>query len=192
MKNQRIIHWWMGTDALKLVKVPPGKFTWRFRIYAERLLWKALEPFFSEHWVVSEHLRSYLTMFGIKYDKIKVVPDPPLNLKRYKRKKHVGFNVLYYCRKDSTNQKFKDWCYGWDIYLELKRRLNYDVHWIVIDGSQNMDDVYPYIDAYIRPNRADGWSRTVEECRFNGIPVMATRESPDVDEFERWIRCIKS
>lgn len=194
MKNQRIIHWWMGTDALKLVKVPPGKFTWRFRIYSERLLWKIVEPLITEHWATMPHIKEHLKQFGIKESKIKIVSRLDTkhevvskNYKKYPKKKHSAFNVLYYYRTDPTNQKFKDWCYGRDIFQVLKNKMP-EINWIELDGKQDMSKIFPITDAYIRPNRSDGKSRLVMECELNNIPVLATYENPTVEMFEKFIR----
>jgi hypothetical protein len=194
MKNQRIIHWWFGTDALKLAMVPPGKKTWRYRIYAERLLWKTIEPLISEHWVVAEHLKKHLIKFGIKENKIKVVSRSDLkgdsfsiNYKKYKKKKHNGFNVLYYCPNVQTNQKFKDWVYGKDIFFKLMNCFP-NINWIHIDGKQDMSKIFPVVDLYIRPNRSDGVSRLVKECKLNNIPVIATTEEPNFGVFYKTLK----
>jgi hypothetical protein len=45
-----------------------------------------------------------------------------------------------------------------------------------------MDDIYPLIDFYLRPNRHDGDPRMVRECIENGIPYYHSKSDPSVND----------
>ena len=161
---------WKGTDALTLCCFPPGKLIWYIRILGRRLKWRLIHRFY-KHIVVSESLGYYLELFGIKqYD---VVADPPISVNEIKRKSHKGVNILYYYPGDRGNRYFKRWVYGFDLYQKLLWSFR-DVKFKVVNGSQDMTEVYPIIDGYIRPNRHDGEPRMVMECEMLGIPCCVT------------------
>jgi hypothetical protein len=189
-RNQRIIHWWLGTDSLKLVLYPPGKSLWYIRIFLERLFWKMTESLYYEHWAVNQRVSDNLIRFGINPKKIKIVPDKPAYVNVYKKSEHGGINILYYIENDRTNQKYKDWVYGKDIIDRLINRFP-DYNFIKVDGSADMEKIYPIIDAYIRPNRHDGSSRMIAECKANDIPCLWTVVNPDYKIFESWLECLK-
>lgn len=193
-----IIKWWTGTDALKLHMYPPGKFIWRFRIFGERLFWRTFHSWFDQHWVNTPKLIPYLTGIGIPEEKIKHV-EVPWEKKRYlKREQHEGFelfNVLFYVAKSHDgNQKYKDWIYGRKIYNGLlARQYASPFRLIFADGSANMDEVFPFTDAYIKVMRHPGSdkNRIAKQCEYNKIPVFYTdyqlSDSENVERSIQWI-----
>ncbi len=108
--------------------------------------------------------------------------------KRYKKKDHAGFNVLFYHPKNKP-QRFTDWLYGYDIIWKLiiqpplKNLSVYEV-----DGSEDMSEIFPVIDFCVRPNRHDGNPRMIRECEIQGIPYYWTTSNPS---FEDLIELIK-
>ena len=179
-----IIKHWLGTDALKLIKYPPGKFTWKFRIFAERILWRLFEPLIDKHFVVHPRLSKYLIEFGIPSKKISVKIDwsDCNHCEGCAKKKHEGINIAYYYPGDRGNREFKRWIYGMDI-IEQVIFLFPGVNWIHLDGSQDMCKIYPTLDAYIRPNRHDGFPKMIIECMALGIPYYWDEEfKPSVEE----------
>jgi len=97
------ICWWMGTDALTLIKNPPGNKIWHCKLFFYRIKWRILIRFFDEHWVVEKHLGKYLKKYGVK--NIKVKYDDPLYGK-VEKKKHDGFNIcLLYTSPSPRDQR---------------------------------------------------------------------------------------
>ena len=169
---------WTGSDVLFLIKYPPSKKRKYIYMFCYRIFAIFLDFFAESHYVVSEHLIPELRKFGIKKD-IKVLIDPPLYGK-VEKKKHHTFNILYY-RPIKSNQKYTDWVYGYDI-IETVKTLFPDIHFIGVDGTQDMSLYYPYIDFYLRPNRHDGHPRMVMECEANNIPYYWSKEEPNITE----------
>lgn len=172
-ESHRIIHWWTGTDALKLVMYPPGPWWWHVKIFLERALWYLVEPMIWEHWVVDENLVSHLCEFGIEKHKIKVRHDPVKYPRPVKKEPHDKFTVMYYYPGDRGNAKFKRWVYGMDIIEYLKSLFDPNkIIWIEADGSLDMYKIYAVTDLYIRPTRHDGRPRMIDECKINGIEYI--------------------
>jgi len=185
------ICWWWGTDALTLVKNPPGNKIWHLKLILYRLKWKLYQRLFDEHWVVHKRLEKYLREFGVK-TKIIIKPMPAVYGK-FDKKKHQGFNVLYYCPAKPVNlggMKYIHWVYGYDIFLELQKRFK-EVNYVHVSGGRDMSKIYPIIDFYIRPNRHDGMPRIVLECRRNKIPYYWSAKNPNVDKIINQIKCLK-
>lgn len=191
--------YWIGTDALTLVKLPPGKFIWRFRIWGRRIFWRMFWRKF-EHFAYSESVECpvvrNLVEFGIPLERIRLCPGA-VGYGKIEKKFHDGFNVLFYANMgDGSNNKFKRWKYGVDIFEAVQEyfgRKNpgwrgHGVEFWEVDGSQDLKAVLPYIDAYIRPSRHDGAARLVRECRANGIPVFwSNRENVTAKEVIEFI-----
>ena len=188
--SHRIIHFWGGTDALKLVCFPPTKqYSWYLKIIVERILWKILEPLTREHWIDHEDLAADLISFGIKKEKISIHSDPiwPDKLE-HGRDCHLFFSVAYY-RVIDKNQVFKDWLYGYDIIEHLKK-LHPAWNWMEIRPTHSKRIILWTLrcsDVYIRPNRHDGNSRLAEFCRANNIPVWHSRKLPNMPLLNRWL-----
>ena len=171
---------WQGTDALKLKTFPPGKFIWKFRILFERLMWKIFEPLIDQHFVVHPNLSKYLTDFGIPAEKISVKADLPdcfYCVTPCEKKPHEGLNIAYYWPGGRGNGKFRRWVYGKDIIDQVKTYFpirsimgEIKINWIELNGCQDVCEIYPTLDAYIRPNRHDGMPRMILECEALKIP----------------------
>ena len=109
-----------GTDALILVKNPPGNKIWHIKLIFYRLKWKLLHHWFHEKWVNNTHLIKYLHLFGIKVSKI--YETDLLYPTNYGKQKHDIFTILYYCPKAPANlggMKFIHWIYGYDINQKI-------------------------------------------------------------------------
>lgn len=178
---------WKGTDALTLCCFPPGKRIWYVRIVLRRLKWKVIHRFY-KHIVVSESLGYYLELFGIH--NYNVVADPPISVDGIKKKSHKGVNILYYYPGDRGNRYFKRWVYGFDLYQKLLWSFR-DVKFKVVNGSQDMTEVYPIIDGYIRPNRHDGEPRMILECEKLEIPYCDSANYRLLCQFVRKIEQAK-
>ena len=176
-----VIKWWIGTDALTLIKYPPGSLTWYIRIFFRRI-WYRFAHRYVEHWAVSKRVGYELERFGIEsYD---IVQDEPLHTEKSDKP-----NVLYYYPNKRKNRRFIDWVYGRDIFDEVKKRV--DVNWMVVDGSQDMNFIYKAIDGYIRPNRHDGMPRIILECKAMKIPYYwSSNFEPQVDEVIEFIEAL--
>lgn len=169
-----IIRIWTGTDALTMVKYPPGEKRWYVRIFFRRLMHKYFDFFFKQHWVCAFNLAQELIDFGIDPKKITTVEDEPLNLPGIQRAKPTkSILIAYYKYPKQKNKKFKDWVYGLDIIEEaMKHEYSKKVIFYPLNGKQNMRYIYPVIDLFLRPNRHDAIPpRTVRECRQVGIPI---------------------
>lgn len=132
-----------------------------------------------EYWVVHEHLIKELK--GIKREKIKVVQHP-YNETKFPKVEHKGFTVLYYIPKDSD--KWNEWIYGYDIFQQVRSyywRYN-EVKFMIINGTQDMSQVWPVTDFYLRCNRHDGGARLVDEAKVNEVPYYWSYENPSVEE----------
>lgn len=175
---------WTGSDVLFATKFlkHSRKIKW-FYMLAMRIYAKVSDFMVQEHYVVSEHLIEELKPLKLK-KRISVLIDPPENLKLYKKKKHKGFNILYY-RTKGNNQIFNDWVYGYDIINEIKKIEG--VHVIEINGDADMSEIYPIIDFYARPNRHDGMPRMVIECKYNDIPYYWSKSDPSIYDLKEAI-----
>jgi len=136
---------WMGTDALTLVRNPPANKIWYLKLFFYRLKWRILHKIFDEHYIVHERLREHLIEFGINPSKISVKIDPPLYDQKFKKKKHKGFNVLYFhpLPNNLGGEKYIRWKYGIDFIEKIK-----DYNLVKIDGNQDLSKIYPVIDFY--------------------------------------------
>ena len=184
---------WLGSDALKLVKYPPGKWTWKIRIFAERILWRIFEPLIDHHFVVHPRLSKYLISFGIPEKKISV--KAYLGLCYYcvypcSKIDHEGIYIAYYYPGGRGNRKFKRWVYGKDIIDQIVLMFP-NVNWVHLDGKKNICVVYPILDAYIRPNRHDGLPRIILECLALDIPYYWEEEfKPTVERVRDYVEKI--
>lgn len=186
---------WTGSDSLYQICYPPGiRFRFKVRIFFERIFWRLAEYLIEEHYADHELVKQNLKRAGFK-KKISVVPDRPpyMKARKFKKKKHKGFNVLYYCPNPNkrNNPKFIRWLYGWDIYKQLRDELD-GINWIVVDGSEDMSEIFPVVDFYLRPNRHDGASVLRQECEINNIPYYWSQQNPDINKAKEEIeKCRK-
>jgi len=185
---------WVGTDALKLVKYPPGKLTWKFRIFIERMMLRIFGGIIDQHFVVHPRLTKLLVEFGIPSRKISVKVDKGIcqsctNI--CTRLDHSGVNIAYYYPGDRGNRKFKRWVYGMDIIEYFIIPMFPEVNWIHLDGSKDMCRIYPTLDAYIRPSRHDGFPRIIIECMTLGIPYFWSEDfNPNVERVSKFVKSI--
>ena len=172
----RIIAYYTGSDARWLTETQPTDARKIPYILAARLRAWLLRPLVREYWVDDEYLAGWIRKF--KPDaKTRVVRDELWYPTKMKQVPHKGINVAYYMPR-RANRKYAEWCYGKDV-VDRCIRLFPEFNWMRLDGNANMEYVYPYLDFYVRPNRHDGASRLVQECRLNDIPVYHTQHDPD-------------
>jgi len=176
-----------GSDTLFATRILggkkfPTKWTKWFYFVGMTVFVKLADLFVECHYVVSEHLIDNLKPLKLK-KQIKVLVDPPRDVKHVERIPHDHINVLYY-HGVGGNQKYKDWVYGYDIFLELEKHFAYNdnIHFIEVTGGANMDFLYSITDIYIRPNRSDGNPRMIMECEQIGIPYYWSKENPVVSD----------
>lgn len=178
---------WQGTDSLLLVS-NPKQLTLKDRYYSIKLrvFARLSDKFAVEHYCCGELVKDNLSKFKMKKPLILFKTPIDKDLK-VEKKKHKEFNLLYYFPKKRT--KLREWIYGWDIFKEIRKQFP-DINYIIVDGSKDMKEVYPYIDLLIRCNRHDGESRMVEECKMNNIPYIYTKENPSINYFVEEIKKI--
>lgn len=177
---------WQGTDSLFLVKFPKQlKWTKIFYVMALRVFAKLTDIFAQEHYACGELVDNNIHKFGMRKKVIRF-KDLLLYPAKIQKKQHEGFNVLYYFPKKDTC--FNRWLYGYDIYLGLLIELIVpNIHFIVVDGTKDMNAIYPLVDVLIRPNRHDGHPRMIDECILNGIPYIYTKQNPTLEYFKNQI-----
>lgn len=170
---------WQGSDSLLLVRFPP-QLTWRDYIYAIklRIIAKIVDRVAQAHYSCGPLVTRNLKRFGVR--KPIVYYEDSINTTPIVKKSHEGFNVLYYFPKERT--KFREWIYGWDVFCAIRDKLPY-INFIIVDGTHNMNEVYPIVDLMIRPCNHDGHSRMIRECILHHIPYAYTMENPDTDLF---------
>jgi hypothetical protein len=176
---------WTGTDSLYLVRFPKQlKWTKIFYVLVLRIYAKISDFLVQNHYSCGSLVAANLTKFGMK-KAILPFRDMLLYPDKIKKKKHKGFNVLYYYPQKNT--KFNRWLYGLDLFYQLKEQLP-DLNYIVVDGTKDMRRIYPITDFMIRPNRHDGHPRMVDECILNGIPYYwSEMGEPSVEEMKQLI-----
>ena len=199
---------WCGSDTLYASRLVGGrKFPTKkskFIYFLGYTIFAKIADLFVEcHYVVAEHLKDNLAPLKLKKE-IKVLIDPPQDFPKLKKKKHKGFNVLYY-RAVGGNTPFREWVYGFDILNEVLDVLVEDgyctshitgevlnipdtINIVEVNGKSDMKEILPYIDCYIRPNRGDGAPRMVMECEQLGIPYYWSKENPIVDDIVDFIK----
>ena len=173
---------YQGTDSLMLIKFPKQlKWTKIFYVMALRVFAKIADFFVQENYACGHRVEQNLLAFGLTKPIVQF-KDIVWYPKALPKKKHKGFNVLYYF---PSNTKWNRWLYGYDIFCDVKQVLNFhpDIHFIVVDGQQDMTKIYPIIDFMIRPTRHDGHPRMIDECIINDIPYYYSEDgNPSVIE----------
>ena len=178
----KLISFFIGTDALLISRwnFPCRLHRRLYQIYFRIRTW-ALDFFVDEYWVPHADLEYELRSAGIT----KPIKIRKLDLK-YREKiekiEHDTFNILFYWHGDRGNAKLWRWIYGYDVFLEIKRRLGEKVYWVVVNGEAPMVAVFPVVDFYLRVNRHDGYSRLIDECGIQEIPYYWSRTEPDAEE----------
>jgi len=186
---------WTGSDALFATRIlggrkfPTKRSKWLYFI-GMTVFAKIADLFVQNHVVVSERLEKNLKPLRLK-KKFEVLVDPPKEFDDIKQSHRGVVNILYY-RSIGSNQKFKNWVYGYDIYKRIKDDLEgNDIRFIEVNGGADLSEIYPYIDFYLRPNRSDGFPRMIMECTSLRIPFYWSCEEPDVDTAKMMIQLAK-
>ena len=149
-------------------------YWWLFR----RLI-RIMDHFIEGHYCDSENIKNNLLTFGT--DKwVTVLPDQLKHTEKLDKQTHPVFTILYYL-PNGGDREFNKWLYGYDIFLRVNQEFP-DLNYVVVDGSQCMRYVYPFVDFYLRPNRHDGASRMRRECEIQNIPYYWSQTNSDADE----------
>ena len=175
---------WTGTDVLMLNNRRKRKLLKRpYWILFRKLAWFLDRTMIEGHVTNSELLKKELKEFGFK-KKIELLLTPLKHTEKYPKVEHSRFNVLYYA---PHNKKEKFWreLYGIDLIERLQKEYSYPVIFISVDGTNDMRDIYPMTDMYLRPNRHDGNSRMVRECEIQEITVYWTDENTDYFQMKK-------
>lgn len=192
LQKHRLISWFIGSDAYKLTHYPPGTFHWYCRIWFERIVYRLIEPFIFEYWC-KETLEQYLLDFGIDKTKIRIIENADWDrdytktkLVKYEKKEHPRYTIIYYYPKD--NPKFRYMIYGIYHIEQLIEHFKNCVEFMRLDGTKDMAEVLPIVDAYIRPSAYEGCiPRLVRECRLNEVPVYFKTGQQDLNEIKNFI-----
>jgi len=172
---------WTGTDALMMIDISKRKLRKKPFWLVMRLVIKFLDWVHVEgHLTNAPWIKEELQQFGLKKP-IDIMLTPLKHVIAYPKKQHKGINVLYY-KPPRDDVKWRDWLYGIDLIDRLKKEC--DVNFIEVDRSQDMAEIFPIIDLYIRPNRHDGYSRLIRECDVQNIPYYWTHKDPDYDQLK--------
>ncbi len=180
--------YWTGTDSLMLVDYSMRKrikrvYWWCFRRYV-----RVSEVFIQSHAVTSWNLADNLHKFGVRKP-VGLIPSV-YDQTKYDKVDHAGFNVLFYFPKGG-DRKFKEWLYGYDIYLKIKDIISW-VNFIEVDGTYDMSTIYPITDFLLRCNRHDGCGRMALECAVNDIPYYHSQKDPNFNDiYEAIIKATK-
>lgn len=182
---------WTGTDSLMLIDYGMRKAIKRPYWFVFRILIRILDFFIEGHYCDSKNIADNVKDFGTKKPVI-VFKDKVNYPFKMQKIDHDSFNVIYYFPKNRTDVSFTRWLYGIDIVEEVKKRLP-DINFIELDGSVDMNCIYPVTDFCLRPNRHDGSSRMIQECAVNEIPYYHTwSDYADIDlivkEIKKWAR----
>jgi len=178
----KLISFFIGTDVLLISR-------WNFscRLYKRlyqiyiRVRTRLLDPFVDEYWVPHPDLVYELRSAGITKP-IKIKSLDLKYLEKIEKIEHDTFNILFYWPGDRGNAKLWRWIYGYDVFLEIKKRLGTKVWWIIVHGEADLKGVFPIVDFYLRVNRHDGYSRLIDECDIQEIPYYWSRTEPDIDK----------
>ena len=110
---------------------------------------------------------------------ITVMPDKLKYTEKLAKEPHPVFTILYYI-PEGGDRAFKEWLYGYDIFLKVQEALP-DLNYEIVSGDSCMRYVYPHVDFYLRPNRHDGHPRIVDECEIQDIPYYWTKKNPSAE-----------
>jgi len=145
------------------------------------------DKFVEKHLVVSDHLIEELQSLNFKKP-IEVRKNPVNYSEKLEKKSHRGFNVLYY-RPETKNMPFTNWVYGYDIMQKLKSKMP-EINVIEVNGNSDMNEVFPIIDFYARPNRHDGCPRLIRECELQDISYYHSFNNPSFKKLKNEIQKI--
>lgn len=185
LMRRKLIRWWLGSDIWLLYSFPRGRG--KLSVLRHRLKYHLTKNFVDENWLDSEKLLEEFVSIGGERAIVRYHVRGMLT-EKVKRIEHEGINIAYYWPKDSG--EYQEEVYG----VDMVKKLIYfypQVNWLRLDGTLNMREIYPTLDGYIRPNRHDGGSRLIRECKLNGIPYYRSEDGkPDLDDmcdFVEWL-----
>ena len=167
---------WTGTDSLMLIDLSKRDWTKRPYWLVFRIIARFIDLYCQSHIAVNQQVKDNLVRFGMRR-KITIKENPVLHPIKYPKIKHDGFNILYYFPRGAMDLNFLKWLYGYDIFKDIQNS-NQEYNFIVVDGSQDMSEIYPIVDFCIRPNRHDGSPRMIRECIINDIPFYHSITNP--------------
>ena len=171
---------WTGTDSLMLVDYSMRKLRKKPYWFVFRILIRILDFFIEGHYCDAENVADNLRKFGTK-KRITIFNDKVFYPDKFDKIPHNGFNVIYYNPKSRSDRQFTRWLYGIDIIEKVKEALP-EMNWIELDGTFNMEHIYPITDFMIRPNRHDGACRIRQECDINEIPYYWSNREPNIED----------
>lgn len=176
-ERKKIIRVWVGTDVLLLHRFPPGRG--KLSTIKHRLEDQLVNQLVHEHWINGERIRDEF-MAVTRRRNVKEIHWLGNNFFANKVK-HDTINVAYY---HPRNDEYSRWVYGIDIIEKVIADSDETIfNFIKLDGRRAMSQVYPILDAYIRPTRHDGWPRMIHECQMNNIPFYWSMESLPTNKF---------
>ena len=174
--------YWTGTDSLMLIDY--SKRTFRKKVYWQLFRWwiKFAEYFIQGHIATNSQIKHNLVRFGFR--KPIEIRETPIEAKVYPKRRHDKFTILYYYPTLDNNleEEFKDWLYANDIAWFVLSELTFHYKIIEVNGTEDMSEIYPYVDFYLRPNRHDESSRMIRECKANKISYYWSVTNPDPAE----------
>lgn len=174
---------WTGTDALMMIDISKRRLRKRPFWLVMRIIIKFLDLVHVEgHITNAPWIKEELKQFGLKRP-IDIMLTPIKHTSAYPKQEHDGLNVLYY-KPPRTDVRWRDWLYGIDLIEMLINEYGEKINFIEVDQTQNMEDVFPIIDLYIRPNRHDGYSRLIRECDIQNIPYYWSYKNPDYNKLK--------
>ena len=175
---------WTGSDAYMMIDISKRKLRKRPYWMIIRLIVKFLDYANIEgHLTNAEWIREELKQFGLKRP-IDIMLTPLKYNTPFKKIAHEGINVLYY-KPPRKEIKWRDWLYGIDFIEKLKEEYKGKVNFIEVDQSYDMQNIFPIVDLYIRPNRHDGYSRLIRECQIQKIPYYWSHKDPDYNKMKQ-------
>lgn len=178
---------WTGTDSLMLVDYSMRKWKKKPYWFVFRWLIRILDFFIECHYCDSVNVADNVRKFGTR-KQVKVFHDKVNYSNKFTKIPHKWFNVIYYNPKSRTDKQFTRWLYGIDIIEKVKEKLP-NINFVELDGTKDMSEVYPIADFCLRPNRHDGASRMIQECRINEIPYYHTySDTSDINNIVKQIK----
>jgi hypothetical protein len=182
----KLIAYYSGSDARWLVNMQPTDLKKIPYILFTRIRQWLLKWIVSEYEVPDKYLTGFI-LHTHKKAKIVIKPSVLKYTIKVPKKQHSGFNIMYYYPLNEYNRKYCQWVYGKDIIDRLKKHYGNKVIWIKVDGTYDLNYVFPVIDFYVRPNRHDGDGRLGRECKIQDIPIYWSQCNPNFNDIVRHI-----
>lgn len=173
----KLIAYYSGSDARWLTCLQPTDIRKIPYILATRVRAWILKWFVDEYLIPDKYLSVFIKQID-KKAKFRIEPSVLKYNTKVPKKHHKGFNILYYYPKNEYNKKYCQWCYGIDVIAKLKEHYGSKVNWVRVDGTYDLNTIFPIIDFYVRPNRHDGDGRLGRECKIQDIPTYWSQSNP--------------